>query len=71
MKNKLTAIKQCINDYGISIMVITETNIQEGDGNKFTIEGMTEVSSSRRKKGYSKGGVAMYVSRKNSVLRGV
>ena len=64
MRNKLAAIKQCINDYGISIMVITETNIQEGDSKKYMIDGMTEVSSSKREKGNSKGGVAIYVSQK-------
>ena len=60
----MAAIKQYANNFQIDIMIITETHVQEGEKMEITIEGMAEISTSKREKGHGKGGVAIFVSHK-------
>ena len=64
MSNKLIELQQYVNDYGIDVIFITQTHIHVDGYKQISIEGMTRVSTSCRTKGRSKGGVAIYVSKK-------
>ena len=61
IRNKRTAAEQFLRDNNVHIAVITETHVQEEGEIEPKLKDYTLVNTRHRKKGYAKGGVAIYV----------
>ena len=59
--NKLQAVEHYLKTNRVHIAVITETHIQQGDPIDIQIKDYVLASTCKRKKGSTKGGIAIYV----------